>query len=229
MRRGYYQVSASDCSAQLSCRESSEGPHVRGYADSLLFIFRLRTLAKTEITLFVIFALRPNVGPGGVGPAPFFPRSVCFLADDECIFRRRRRRRRKQHFKEYRSSSQLIGNTENSNPGKKKSQIQIFCRNYRANGKDLDSEKCVFIVINTLSLIYPLYFIFELCKNAKKWWVMADFAFSRMILMSLHLRSSVQTGLHRLSLLVFPCTLFCTFSLFLSQTHFDISLPSSVC
>lgn len=143
MRRGYYQVSASDCSAQLSCRESSEGPHVRGYADSLLFIFRLRTLAKTEITLFVIFALRPIVGAGGVGPAPFLPRSVCFLADDDCIFRRRSRRR-KQHFKAYRLSSQLIGNTENSNPGKKKSQIQIFCRNYRANLKRPGLKMCVY-------------------------------------------------------------------------------------
>lgn len=63
----------------------------------------------------------------------------------------------------------------------------------------------------------------------KSRWVIADIAFSRMISTYLQLRSSVQTGLHRLSLLVFPWMLFCTFSLFLSQTHFDISLPSSIC
>lgn len=48
MWRGYYQVSSSDCSAQLSCRESSEGPHVCGYIDRLLFIFPLCTFAKKQ-------------------------------------------------------------------------------------------------------------------------------------------------------------------------------------
>lgn len=74
MWRGYYQVSSSDCSAQLSCRESSEGPHVCGYTDRLLFIFLFCTVAENRNNLICHFCTQ-NVGAGGGGyrPSPLFP------------------------------------------------------------------------------------------------------------------------------------------------------------
>lgn len=73
MWRGYYQVSSSDCSAHLSCRESSEGPHVCGYNDRLLFIFLLCTLAENRNDLICHFCTQTKHRSGRYGPSPLFP------------------------------------------------------------------------------------------------------------------------------------------------------------
>lgn len=70
----------SDFSAQSSCRDSSEGLHVCGYNDRLLFVFLFYTfIGKKRILLsFVIFALWPNGWElstcfPGHGPFSLFP------------------------------------------------------------------------------------------------------------------------------------------------------------
>lgn len=155
MWRGYYQVSSSDCSAQLSCRESSEGPHVCGYTERLLFIFLLCTFAENRNNLICHFCTPTKRGSGRYGLNPVFPFLSVSLQMMSFFFRKR-----KQHLKEYWLFLKLIRKTENSNPGKKESQIQILCRNYREKLKHLETEKSVFIVVNTLVIdISSIFYI----------------------------------------------------------------------
>lgn len=87
MWRGYYQVSSSDCSAHLSCRESSEGPHFCGYIDRLLFIFLLCTFTQNWNDLICHFCTQTR--SGRCGHSPLFPflsvslQMMCVFLEEE--------------------------------------------------------------------------------------------------------------------------------------------------
>lgn len=86
--RCHYQVRFSDCSAQSSCRDSSEGLPVCGYNDRLLFVFLFCTFKGKRKPFCHLSSLYSDhlwelwtcfLGHGH--PHPVFPLSICFLAN----------------------------------------------------------------------------------------------------------------------------------------------------
>lgn len=84
--RCHYQVRFSNFSAQSSCRDSSEGLHVCGSNDRLLFVFLFCTFIGKKKTLSHLLSLHSNhiwelwacfLGHGHSHAV--FPFSICFL------------------------------------------------------------------------------------------------------------------------------------------------------
>lgn len=78
--RCYYQVRFSDCSAQSSYRDSSEGPHVCGYNDGLLFVFLFCTFIGNFFFVICHLCTLTKCESGTYGPV-LLAIQFCFLAN----------------------------------------------------------------------------------------------------------------------------------------------------